>query len=139
MKELSPNQKAFADYYIETGNQTESAKRAGYKQPHVQGNRLLGNVRIKAYIKNRLDEIEDKRIATIEEVMRFYTSVMRGEVKDQFELDAELKDRLEAGKELMKRLEAIQGADDETGTEDDGFIAALNGLAGKDWTDEESD
>ena len=28
---LTPKQKAFADYYIECGNATEAAKRAGYK------------------------------------------------------------------------------------------------------------
>ena len=30
--ELTIKQKAFADYYIETGNATEAAKRAGYSQ-----------------------------------------------------------------------------------------------------------
>lgn len=28
-----------------------AAKRAGYKQPHVQGNQVLENVRVKEYIK----------------------------------------------------------------------------------------
>lgn len=35
--------------------------------------------------------------------MRFFSSVMRGEVSDQFGLDASLSDRISAGKELMKR------------------------------------
>ena len=30
-KKLTPKQKAFADYYIETGNATEAARKAGYK------------------------------------------------------------------------------------------------------------
>ena len=34
---LSLKQKAFADYYIELGNATEAARKAGYKQPQVQG------------------------------------------------------------------------------------------------------
>ena len=31
-KKLTPKQKAFADYYIETGNATEAAIRAGYSK-----------------------------------------------------------------------------------------------------------
>lgn len=37
--------------------------------------------------------------------MQFFTSVMRGEVKDQFDFDPSLSDRLSAGKELIKRYE----------------------------------
>ena len=48
-----------------------------------------------------------KEGATADEVMRFYSSVMRGEVKDQFGLEAQLSDRLAAGKELMKRFSAV--------------------------------
>ena len=36
----------------------------------------------------------------------FYTSVLRGEVKDAFDLEASLESRMEAGKELMKRYNA---------------------------------
>ena len=32
---LTPKQSAFADYYIETGNATEAARRAGYKKPNT--------------------------------------------------------------------------------------------------------
>nr|DAE35654.1 MAG TPA: terminase small subunit [Caudoviricetes sp.] len=42
-------------------------------------------------------------IADSDEVLRFYSAVMRGEVKDQFGLDAALGDRLKAGDSLMKR------------------------------------
>ena len=40
-KKLTPKQKAFADYYIELGNATEAARRAGYKKPNVQGSQNL--------------------------------------------------------------------------------------------------
>ena len=104
---LTPKQKAFADAYIETGNQTEAARRAGYSDPNSQAARLLVNVGISAYIKSRMAELEAQRVASADEVMRFFSSVMRGEVKDQFGLDASLQDRLNAGKELMKRYSAI--------------------------------
>ena len=103
--ELTPKQKTFADYYLECGNATEAAKRAGYKQPHVQGSQNLGKLSISQYIAERQKQIEDERIADISEVLRFFTSVMRGEIKDQFEFEASLADRLYAGKELMKRYE----------------------------------
>ena len=102
---LNEMKKAFADYYIETANATESAKRAGYseKTARSQGQRLLTNVDISAYIRERLDEQSEKRVADANEVIEFYTAVMRGEVKDQFGLDASLSDRLKAGDALMKR------------------------------------
>ena len=107
---LNEMQKAFADYYIETANATESAKRAGYseKTAYSQGQRLLKNVEISAYISERMAEQCEKRVADANEVIEFYTAVMRGEVKDQFGLDASLSDRLKAGDALMKRYNAIK-------------------------------
>ena len=106
---LTPKQKAFADAYIETGNQTEAARRAGYSEKcaYSIGNENLSKPEVSAYIKERMAELESQRVASADEVMRFFSSVMRGEVKDQFGLDASLQDRLNAGKELMKRYSAI--------------------------------
>lgn len=101
---MNDNQKAFADYYIECGNATESARRAGYKQPKQQGSRLLTNVDISAYIAERVRPTEEKRIATGDEIMQFFTSVMRGEVLDAFDLPPSLADRKDAAKELAKRV-----------------------------------
>lgn len=106
---LTLKQKAFADYYIETGNASEAARRAGYSKnsAYAIGDENLKKPEISAYIKSRLSEIDAGRIATADEVMKFYTSVMRGEIKDQFGLEAQLTDRLNAGKELMKRFAAV--------------------------------
>lgn len=105
--ELTPKQKAFADYYLETGNATEAAKRAGYSENSAKqiGAENLSKPSISQYIAERQKQVEDKRIADISEVLQFFTSVMRGEVKDQFDFDPSLSDRLSAGKELMKRYE----------------------------------
>ena len=100
---MTPKQKAFADYYIECGNQTEAARRAGYKKPHVQGNQNLDKLSVREYIEERQKQIEDSRIASAAEVMQYFTSVMRGEVKDQFGLDAPLAERTRAAVELAKR------------------------------------
>ena len=68
MDGLNSKQKEFADNFIELGNQTEAARLAGYKQPHVQGSRLLKNDRVISYIKQRTKQTEEKKIATGDEV-----------------------------------------------------------------------
>lgn len=102
---LNERQKAFADYYIQTGNATEAAIKAGYseKTAYSIGNENLKKPEISAYIGERMAGQGEKRVADANEVIEFYTAVMRGEVKDQFGLDASLSDRLKAGDALMKR------------------------------------
>jgi len=79
-KRLTEKQKRFIDYYVETGNQTEAARRAGYKQPHVQGAQNVAKLRDR--IDARLKELEEKRIAGAVEVLQYLTSVMREEVSE---------------------------------------------------------
>lgn len=114
---LTPKQRAFADYYIECGNATEAAKRAGYSENNVGENaaKTLKNPNVSAYIAERMEEQTKKRVADANEVIEFYTAVMRGEVKDQFGLDSSLSDRLKAADSLAKRLavaEQNQGGGD---------------------------
>ena len=109
---LTPKQKAFADAYIETGNASEAARRAGYSENYAGRNagKVRKNTKVSAYINSRYADIEAQGVASADEVMRFFSSVMRGEVKDQFGLDAALSDRLNAGKELMKRYAAADNS-----------------------------
>lgn len=102
---LTPKQKAFADYYIETGNASESARKAGYKND-VSGRENLQNPTVSAYIAERMGAQDEKRVASANEVLEFYTATMRGEIKDQFGLDPSLADRLKAADSLMKRYNA---------------------------------
>lgn len=78
---LTPKQKAFADYYIELGNATQAAIKAGYSKKYVATNtdKLLKNTNVKNYIDERMKKIEDDRIADAKEVMMYLTSVLRGE------------------------------------------------------------
>ena len=102
---MNPRQKAFADYYIETGNATEAAVKAGYKEStaRIIGAQNLTKLNISNYIKERMEQADKKRIASADEVIAFYTAVIRGEIKDQFGLDASLADRIKAADSLMKR------------------------------------
>lgn len=126
---LTLKQQRFADFFIELDNATEAAKKAGYspKTAYSIGCENLKKHEIKAYIAQRLAQIESESIASITEVMKFYTKVMRGEEKDQFGLDASLSDRMKAGKEIISRLSS--GSQDSTEAEDDGFLDALNNNA----------
>lgn len=105
MDRLSPKQKAFADYYIELGNATESAIKAGYSKRTAKemGYENLTKPHIANYIDIRMKEIESQRIADAKEVMEYLTSVMRGEKRDQFDLDASLQDRTKAAELIGKR------------------------------------
>lgn len=82
---LSEKQKAFADYYIQTCNATEAALKAGYspKTAYSSGQRNTKNPIIKAFIDERLKQMEEERIADSAEVLKYLTSVMRGEVKEE--------------------------------------------------------
>jgi PBSX family phage terminase large subunit len=102
---LTEKQKRFCDYYLETGNATEAAIKAGYskKYANTNANKLLQNTTIKPYIKQRLQQMDEERIAKPEEVLKYLTGVMRGEIKDQFDLDAPLQERTRAAEALAKR------------------------------------
>lgn len=100
---LTPRQKAWCDYYIECGNATEAARKAGYKNADHSGKDNSRKQPCKQYIADRMKPTEEKRIASADEVLQFLTDVMAGRVKDQFGLDASLQDRIKASQELMKR------------------------------------
>ena len=107
-EKLTPKQRRFCEEYLKSGNATEAAKKAGYKETscRVIAAENLSKPAISAYIKRRLDEQEAAQVADSNEILKFYTAVMRGEVKDQFGMDASLSDRLKAGDSLMKRYVA---------------------------------
>ena len=100
---LSEKQKRFIDYYIETGNATESARKAGYSEKTAKqiGNENL--TKLDFFIKNKLAEKQSSRIASQDEVLEYLTKVMRGLEKDSFGLDASLQDRTKCAELLGKR------------------------------------
>ena len=82
---LTEKQKRFADYYIETGNITEAAVKAGYskKTARVIGQENLLKPAIKGYIDEKLETMQDERTASAKEVLEFLTRSMRGEIKEE--------------------------------------------------------
>lgn len=120
-KKLTLKQKRFIDNYIISGNATDAAIKAGYsKKTAAQcGADNLRKLYIKQAIDEQLKKIEDKKIAKADEVLKFITSVVRGEVQDPIVVTegkgdgysqarivnkpAGLKERLSAAEKLMKR------------------------------------
>lgn len=112
---LTEKQKRFADYYIETGNMTESAKKAGYKQPHVQGSQNLEKLNVRNYIDERMEEKDNQRIASQDEVLQLLTDIARGNTTEQTlrgvgqgsqtidTIEVSMKDRIKAAELLGKR------------------------------------
>ncbi|WP_314395173.1 terminase small subunit [Leptotrichia shahii] len=82
---LTEKQKRFADYYIETGNITEAAVKAGYskKTARVIGQENLQKPAIKSYIDEKLETMQDERTASAKEVLEFLTKSMRGELDEE--------------------------------------------------------
>ena len=112
---LTEKQKRFIDYYIETANATESAKRAGYSSKTAKNIGAENLTKLNYFIQERLQQLEDNRIASQEEVLQYLTKVMRGEEKDQFGLDASLQDRTKCAELLGKRYGTFKEKVDVTG------------------------
>lgn len=106
--ELTPKQKAFADYYIETGNATEAAIKAGYskKTSRVIGQENLTKPAIKTYIDEKMEQLADKRIAKAEEVLEYLTRVIRGEETEQVVVTENVGDFMSEARVINKELSA---------------------------------
>lgn len=78
---LTLKQQRFADEYIISGNATQAALKAGYaeRSAYRTGADNLKKPQVKAYIDERLAELESAKIAKQDEVLRYLTGVMRAE------------------------------------------------------------
>ena len=115
---LNARQKSFCEFYVASGNATESAIKAGYKEKYagVNADKLLKNTNISKYIKKITEEHTNNRIAKAEEILEFLTATLRGEVTEEVVVggfgksatekiskNVDLKDRLKAAELLGKR------------------------------------
>jgi phage terminase small subunit len=118
VSKLNDKQKAFADYYIESLNATESYKKVyecSYNTARTNGARLLTNANIKKYIDEVMSAKDESRIASQDEILQILTDIARGiteeEVVQFSQLGEELrttrkptiKDRMRASELLGKR------------------------------------
>lgn len=79
--ELSPQQKAFADYYLSNGyNVLQAALSAGYSESYsrVDAYRLLQKPRVKAYIDEKMRPIIEARTIKVEEAVAMISDIAQG-------------------------------------------------------------
>lgn len=114
---MTSRQERFCNEYLIDCNATQAAIRAGYSEKTARqiGQRLLTDVDIKAYIDKQMGALQDKTIASAEEVMKYLSSVIRGESKSSvlsmcgdgcqevIEKTPDEKERLKAAELLGKR------------------------------------
>lgn len=114
---MNARQKRFCDEYLIDCNAKQAAIRAGYspKTAYSIGNENLNKPELKAYIDEQLKKIHSAKIADAEEVMKYLTSVMRGEHTEQVlkligegvqtvtDIDVSAKERLKAAELIGKR------------------------------------
>lgn len=121
MVKLTPKQQRFCEEYLIDLNATQAAIRSGYskKTAAQTAARLLTNVKIQEYIENRMAEKEAALIADQDEVLKYLTSVLRGQSKSteivieglgdgstkarKMEKEPSEKDKLKAAELLGKR------------------------------------
>ena len=114
---MTPRQQKFCDEYLISGNATEAAIKAGYSRKTAKqtGSENLSKPDLRAYIDEQLAKIHSAKIADAEEVMKYLTSVMRGEHTEQVlklvgegvqtvtNIDVSAKERLKAAELIGKR------------------------------------
>lgn len=114
---MTPRQQKFCDEYLISGNATDAAIKAGYSRKTAKqtGSENLAKPDLRAYIDEQLAKIHSAKIADAEEVMKYLTSVMRGEHTEQvlklvgegvqtvMDIDVSAKERLKAAELIGKR------------------------------------
>lgn len=82
--ELTEKQRLFCIYYVKSFNATQAAIKAGYSPDtaHVQGPRLLGNVRVAEHIRAIKSDMTKDLFIEAMDVLRAYVSIAFADIKD---------------------------------------------------------
>ena len=126
---LTVKEQKFCDYYLQSGNATESAKKSGYssKTAGVIGFELLKKPKIKKYIDEQREKLHNESIAKADEILRFWSDVLRCE-------DMPVNFRLKASEFLGKRLNLFDGntTNDEQKEKLKMIVDAIKGVSNND-------
>jgi len=95
---LSAKESKFISLFLVYGDVNKSLREAGMTMRNLAGKDYISDE-----ITYRLDQLKKETIADADEIMQYFTKVMRGQEKDQFGLDAPLSERTNAARELAKR------------------------------------
>jgi len=88
---LNARQKSFCEFYVASGNATESAIKAGYSEKYTNKNvsKIRQNTAVQEYIKELQEKAKTNRIMTAVERREFLTEVIKNG-------NEKLQDRLKA-------------------------------------------
>lgn len=86
-KKITPRQRKFVTFYVESGNATEAYQKAGYNGDNaaVSASRLLTNVNILDEIEKKRKEIADKLDFTIMDVVNELAKIAFANSEDYFD------------------------------------------------------
>ncbi len=104
MGKMTDKQRRFCDEYLVDLNATQAAIRAGYspKTARKIGQENLTKPDIKEYIEQRMAEKESELIADQDEVLKYLTSVLRGESRSSVVVVESIGDFMSEARELEK-------------------------------------
>lgn len=113
---MTAKQKRFCDEYLIDLNATQAAIRSGYseKTAYSQGQRMLKNVEVKAYLDEQMAKIQGEKIADATEVMEYLTRVLRGESQSEIVVVENIGDftsearRIQKAPDEKERLKAAE-------------------------------
>ena len=114
---LSIKQKRFCDFYIQSGNATQAAVKAGYSKKTAKniGNENLTKLYLKEYIQKRNDSLASERVADMQEVKEFWAEVLRA---DRYDEKIHTRDKLKASEFIAKTNGAFLERVEHSGTLD---------------------
>lgn len=148
MAKLTAKQQRFVDEYLIDLNATQAAIRAGYakKTAYSIGEENLRKPEIKSRIETRMAEKEAALIADQDEVLKYLTSVMRGQSRSsvvvvesagdfiskarEMEKSPDEKERLKAAELLGKRYGLYSGGNKQraNGTQKNNLLDAISSM-----------
>lgn len=132
MSKLTGKKAAFIREYMLDMNQTKAAIRAGYSEKTAAqaASRLMKDSDVKAAIDEWRAELHRRRTADADEVIEFWTAIMRGETPDHIpllsgkgkqkisEIPTSVRDRLKASEKLGRYYGMDKGRSTEDEQED---------------------
>lgn len=101
---LTAKQQRFCDEYLIDLNATQAAIRAGYSERSARqiADSNMSKHDIKEYIQKRMAEKEEALIADQNEVLKYLTSVLRGESKSSIVVIESTGDFMSMAREMQK-------------------------------------
>lgn len=112
---LTERQKRFIDYYIQTGNATESCRLAGYRGKNLNRIGCENLSKLDYFISERIKELDLSRTATLEDIFVYWTNTMN-------DTNIRISDRLRASELLAKSQGAFVDKVEIKAIETDWFI-----------------